>query len=377
MARKQAIPLSKRPVPEAVQARIRSPLLVVLGSPAEVVNLLGSAGGQEITCYQMDLYQSGRLDRELEAAGITARVVTEPDLWDLPPRFQTAVFLPTRGGERELKIDLVEQAFHVLKPWGSLVVWSPYGGDPFFPPLLKKVFSRVHDQRHGDDGIFWSVRDGDRPRRRHERHFRARIGADACQFISQPGTFSYGRLDEGARALAEVMEVRSGERIVDIGCGCGTGGIFATRQAGPESFVALVDSNTRATALAEINARANGVAHFQALASATLTELDEGSFDVALANPPYYAGGSISLFFVERAHALLQPGGRLYLVTRQAIPEEGGPRKHRGGPVRAADVVVETFGEAEAVLCRGYTVLCARKEAKGRGKMVYPGGRGG
>ena len=71
---------------------------------------------------------------------------TPPDLWDLPADFQTAVYMPARGGERELKIDMIEQAFHVLRPGGALVVWSSYETDPFFPTLLKKVFGRVHEQ---------------------------------------------------------------------------------------------------------------------------------------------------------------------------------------------------------------------------------------
>ncbi len=50
-----------------------------------------------------------------------------PDLWDLPADFGTAVYMPARGGERELKIDMVEQAFHVLRPGSALAVY------PFFP----------------------------------------------------------------------------------------------------------------------------------------------------------------------------------------------------------------------------------------------------
>ena len=54
------------------------------------------------------------------------------------------LYLPPRGGERELKIDMIEQAFHILRPHGTLLVWSPYETDPFFPNLLKKIFGRVH-----------------------------------------------------------------------------------------------------------------------------------------------------------------------------------------------------------------------------------------
>jgi 16S rRNA (guanine1207-N2)-methyltransferase len=338
------VPLSQRPVPERVSAKIRPPLAIVLGSPAEVVNLLRSCPGVEAVCYQMDLYQADRLRKELAENGLAGQVVTAPDLWDLPPDFQTVVYMPARGGERELKIDMVEQAYHVLRPRGHLVVWSSYQEDPFFPGPLKKVFGRVHEAREEPDTIFWCQREGERPRRRHEMTFQARIGGrDPCRFVSRPGIFSYGRFDDGARALAETMVIEAGDRILDVGCGCGTNGVFAAQQAGAAGSVAFVDSNVRAVALAEHNARANGVTAFDTVASASVEGFPEAAFDVALANPPYFAGGSIARLFIERCRALLKPGGRFYLVTRQ--------------PNEVADTLVATFGSADALLCRGYTIL--------------------
>jgi 16S rRNA (guanine1207-N2)-methyltransferase len=351
--RKRSTPLSQRPVPQLVRAKARPPLAVVLGSPAEVVNLLRGCGAPEATCYQMDLYQADRLREELAAASITARVVALPDLWDLPAEFQSAVYMPARSGERELKIDMAEQAFHVLRPGGTLVVWSSYEGDQFFPNLLKKIYGRVHPSHTEQDTVLWSQRAGDRPRRRHEVTFQARVGAGpSCRFVSRPGTFSYGRFDDGARALVEVARVEAGERVLDVGCGVGTNGTFAAQRAGPEGFVAFVDSNVRAAALAELNARANGMPRFTAVASSTVSGdgLDQETFDVALANPPYYGAGSIAELFVARSKALLKPDGRLYLVTRQ--------------PNEVAPVLVKVFGDIDAVEHRGYTVLSARTEGE-------------
>src|SRR6476659_7814112 len=110
--RSRKLPLSQLPVPGRVVDKARPPLAIVLGSPAEVVHLLEAFDAPEATCYQMDLYQSERVRAELTERGLGARVVTAPDLWDLPSEFQSAVYVPARGGERELKIDMVEQAFH-------------------------------------------------------------------------------------------------------------------------------------------------------------------------------------------------------------------------------------------------------------------------
>jgi 16S rRNA (guanine1207-N2)-methyltransferase len=345
--RREPAPLSQREVPAVVREKARPPLAVVLGSPAEVVNLLSALPGVEAVCYQMDLHQLERVQEGLAGAGITtARVAALPDLWDLPAEFASAVFMAARGGERELKIDMVEQGFHVLRPGGIFVVWSSYEEDPFFPGLLKKVFGRPHEHRAEPDTVLWCARQGDRPRRRHEVTFHARLGEGlSLTFVSRPGVFSYGRLDDGARALAEVGDVRPGDRVLDVGCGTGAVGVLAARRAGPEGFVAFVDSNVRAVALAEHNARANGVEDFQAVATSRVDGLAEGSFDVALANPPYFANSSIARLFIERSRELLKPDGRFFLVTRQ--------------PNVVAEPVGETFGRVIALERRGYTILSA------------------
>jgi len=351
MARHKTADFDVGEVLAALGNKVRAPLGIVMGSPVEAADLVMVLGSKEVLCYQMDLYQAQRLEFELGQFDLGAKVTTLPDLWDLPADFQTLLYPVPQGGERGLKLDLIEQAFHVLRPHGTLVVLSPYEKDQVLPGALKKVFGRVHAPAAGGGSVFWCQRAGARPRRRHEVLFQVSGGdGPSFRFLSRPGVFSYGRFDNGARALVETMEVHAGDRVLDLGCGCGTNGIIAARRCGPSGQTTFVDSNLRALALAEHNARANGVAEFALVASSSVAGL-EGEFDVVLANPPYYAQLSIAQLFIERARDLLRLGGRFYLVTKQ--PNQVGP------------LVAEAFGPAQVVERRGYVVLCAGTGERG------------
>jgi 16S rRNA G1207 methylase RsmC len=131
-----------------------------------------------------------------------------------------------------------------------------------------------------------------------------------------------------------------------MGCGNGAVGCLAGAMAGPTGHVTFIDSNVRATALAELNAKANGLANYTCVTNATLAGLENDSFDVILANPPYYANSEVAKLFIGTSRELLRRGGRFYLTTRM--------------PVQTIPEVVETFGDAESVENRGYTILIAR-----------------
>jgi 16S rRNA (guanine1207-N2)-methyltransferase len=246
-----------RPFAEIVQAvanKLRPPFGIVLGAPGEVAEMAHRLPEGDIVCYQMDRFQAARLTESLRLRGRAARVEVRADLWDLTSGdspenaaaapFQTLIYPVPYGGERNLKLDMIEQAFHVLKPQGTLIVLSPYDKDDFFPKALKKIFGRVHAPMEGDNTIFWCQRDDDRPRRRHELNYHVRVDEQTSyNFLSRPGVFGYGFFDEGARALVETLELSQGQRILDLGCGVGTIGILAARQLGPNGFVAFADSN--------------------------------------------------------------------------------------------------------------------------------------
>jgi 16S rRNA G1207 methylase RsmC len=331
-----------------LQQRVRPPVAVVLGSPRQVADLVQALELKDSVAYQMDLWQAQRLQAELAERNLQATVNPAADLWDLPGPFQTVLYPVEPRGERVLKLDMIEQAFHLLNPHGTLIVMSRLEKEQFFPAALKKIYGRVHAPDTGEATLLWCQRDAERerPRRRHELAFQVSGGAGpSLRFLSRPGVFSFGRFDNGARALVETAVVHPGERILDLGCGCGTNGVIAGIRAGDGGHVSFVDSNLRATVLADLNAKANGLPAFDVQSCCRLDGLPRQSYDVVLTNPPYFASLGIAQRFIEQARPLLKKRGRFYLVTKQ--PDQVGP------------MVADHFGLTETVERRGYVVLSA------------------
>jgi 16S rRNA (guanine1207-N2)-methyltransferase len=331
-----------------VRDRIEPPVCVPLGPPKLVARLV-AALGVEAVCWQLDLHQAERLREELAAANAAADVVSTPDLWDLGQKFRTVVFPATVHTERDLKIDVVEQAYHVLADGGRLVTLSEYEKDSAVAGWHKKVFGKCGESPTGPAGTaFWSTRTGDRPRRRHEVTFHAKLpDGPSCTFMGRPGVFGYGRMDHGGRALLDVAELQPGERVLDMGCGTGTVGVLAGKlTGGPVTFV---DSNVRAIALADLNAKANGITDVTTVASATFEGLAPASFDCVLANPPYYANSEIARRFIAAGRSLVKPTGRFVLVTK--VPRDVVPS------------VLDAFPDCGTAESRGYTVVVARLAA--------------
>lgn len=332
---------------EIIRARVKPPVLIVLGSPRESFGLVEKLGQEDVHCFQMDLFVADRIRDNLAEWGLPGQVVTGADVWDLPATFATVVYPAAKAGERSLKIDMVEQSFHVLKPGGSFIALSPYEKDELFPGLIKKVFGKVHAASAEKGMVFWATRGGDHPRRRHQIMFHVRDGSDtSLEFVSRPGVFSYGKFDAGARALSEIMEIRPGEAIVDLGCGSGTNGVCAGRRAGESGSVQFVDSNLRAIAVADINARSNGIARYETCAGWRPDALPRASADVVLANPPYFGHGEIAQRFIEHSRHVLRSKGRMYLVTKQAE--------------MVGELLGESFRDVSAGEARGYVVFEAR-----------------
>jgi 23S rRNA (guanine1835-N2)-methyltransferase len=331
-----------------VAQRVKPPVCIALGPPWPVANLVKALNGVDTTCVQLDLHQTDRVRECLTELGLTADVVSVPDLWDLPQRFQTVIFPASAHAERELKLDMVEQAYHILVPGGVFLTLSEYEKDNQFAKWHKKVFGKCGETPSSENGMaFFSTRPAEeQKRRRHEIVYHAKLpDGPSMNFVSRPGTFSYGHFDNGSRAMLEVAEIRKGDRILDLGCGNGAVGCLAASKAGPTASVTFIDSSLRAISLAELNAKENNIPNQKFLAATRLEGLGMYSFDAILANPPYYARSEITRLFIEGTRRLLRPSGRYYMVTKM--------------PTAVVPMIFETYGDCSVIENRGYSVIIA------------------
>lgn len=123
-------------------------------------------------------------------------------------------------------------------------------------------------------------------------------------------------------------ELRPCNRLVDIGCGSGVGGICASHRA---ARVLLTDVNDAALELTHVNIALAGV-QAEVRLSDVLGSVDE-PIDAVLANPPYMRdnagrtyrdgggtwGEGLALRIVEETLSRLEPGGQLVLYTGTAV----------------------------------------------------------
>ncbi|MEP7049357.1 MAG: methyltransferase [Pseudomonadota bacterium] len=125
------------------------------------------------------------------------------------------------------------------------------------------------------------------------------------------------------------------KRVVDVGCGCGVGGIMLRkRDAGFEQEVVLADINERALDFARVNAALAGVS-MEVVQSDVLSGV-RGEIDLVIANPPYLVDDSKRTYrdgggthgeaiaariTLESLHRLAENphGGTLLLYTGSAI----------------------------------------------------------
>ncbi len=317
---------SERGLPAWPQEQMLIDLLPEIGGQSIVCTSLGvgqlarAAAEQfasaSVHCHFLDLY---RADQARASAPEQPANLSIGCAADFPPQPADVVALPiSASGEAELARDLMQQGHQSLAPQGVLLVSTDNPRDTWLNQEMQKLFGRVTRRASAAGALYIG---------RKEQALK-KIKNFACEFVfrdrerlihaySRPGVFAHRRVDPGARQLMSLMEVSAGERVLDIGCGCGTLSLAAAfRAAG--MLVHAVDSSARAVECTARGAQLNGLTNISTELNATGSYEHSGTYQLALANPPYYANFQIARRFLLAGQAALEPGGRILLVTKSA-----------------------------------------------------------
>jgi 16S rRNA (guanine1207-N2)-methyltransferase len=256
------------------------------------------------------------------AVQVSPLILASQDLAELDDASANQAVILAPGGTLERDYVLA-QALRVVKPGAPILAFAPKdkGGS-----RLKKALEAFGCEV-GEDA------------RKHHRFCRAlrpkaasdldaAIAAGGPQLLaslglwSQPGVFSWDRVDPGSARLLEMLPKLAGKG-ADLGCGIG---VLAAAILGSPNVTSLacLDLDRRAVACAQHNLddpRARVL-----WADARVRDEALTSLDFVVMNPPFHDGGAedkaLGVAFIQAAAAMLHKGGVAWIVANRHLPYE-------------------------------------------------------
>ena len=146
--------------------------------------------------------------------------------------------------------------------------------------------------------------------------------------------------------MLSCVELADGDKLLDLGCGCGVVGIYAAKILGPE-HVFLIDTDPTAVAVSKANAVRNEVPELSVSLSDGFRDFHEAGFTRILSNPPYHSDFSVAKHFILKGFNRLAIGGEMWFVTKR----DKWYRKK----------LQSVFGNGKSQLVNGYFVTSATK----------------
>jgi len=303
--------------------------LVSTGRSQAAKTILDARPKCEVTCWYLDSFQAA-LARE-ELATTSAQVICTAD-WpgtegptvvdactnDKPNQTQCdlAAIVSSSRGESELTRDIIQTAFANLKIGGCLAVSTDNAKDKWLYKQISQYSKSVKTRSFSDAVVYYVIKQQPLKKiRDFGCNLAFRDQDHLIQLYTRPGVFSHRQLDNGARQVLDTVEIEASSRVIDIGCGSGPMSL-ALAKLQPTAHVLAIDSNARAIDCVKRGAALNEIGNVDTQVNHDGQIEEPGTYDLAVANPPYYANFRIAQHFIETAVGALRPGGRLMLVSK-------------------------------------------------------------
>ena len=170
------------------------------------------------------------------------------------------------------------------------------------------------------------------------------------ELVTDAGVFSKGKIDFGSDLLVKTFlktyPPGPTKNIIDVGCGYGPIGLMIAKVS-PHHEVTMVDVNQRALNLSRKNKKRNRIDNVEVKESDGLSQVEDGTYDFVLTNPPIRAGKEVVHRILEEAYVKLKLDGELFVVIQ----------KKQGMP-SAKKKMQETFDNVEVLeKSKGYYIL--------------------
>lgn len=299
------------------------------------------------TCWSLDLFQHQLIAAQSAAAPANLRLSCSSDLPE--ETFDLAALLVHKQGDGELVRDILQQAAIRLKDGGLLLAASDNPTDIWLGEQLERLFTKIVRRPHPTGTVYQAIKAAPPKKiKQYDAEVVFRDGAHLLQLKTRPGVFSHREIDPGARALLRNMYIEPDAYVLDIGCGSGAVALAAAARGAAR--VHAIDSNARAVQCTAWAAETNKLLHITTALDCDGSTVEQGVFDLAVTNPPYFANYRIAELFSRIAAAALRPNGQLMIVTKtpqwyvDRLPEFG-------------------LGEVEVDQAKNYMIVRAWRQA--------------
>ena len=347
-------------LPELGPAPLHNPLFLGgrTGALAMAAWLRGQAQGR-LTLHTLDAHTAATLARNLAEnnapQGDTGFAVeTGLDLSAYATPGATAFWQMTAGdGTAELHLWLLEQL--TAESAFAQIVIAAEELNPTFLERFRKACPKLKLRKTKELTLLIGTVSKPLPadkRPDHRASFAVSLkGHTPITLETLPGCFCHRRADMGGLALtevvAELVDFDPGDRVMDLGCGCGMDGLLLAT-AFPDKLLRIDYQDSAAPARDATLANLRRYPHASRFFFSADGEGDANAYDLLLANPPYFGDWRIAEFFIQTAHRLLKRGGLIAFVSKRAAkPTELLQAAH--------------FDLLSATPRRGYTILLAQK----------------